>query len=53
MELYKRTDIYDLLETEERYQAVKTHWQTLQELAKFDTLLDCSIGSGNLTLPLC
>ena len=27
--LYDRTDIYDLLENEDRFQTTKTHWQTV------------------------
>lgn len=51
--LYDRTDIYDLLENEDRFQATKTHWQTVFAGKEIRTLLDVSIGSGNLTLPLC
>ena len=51
--LYDRTDIYDLLENEDRFQTTKTHWQTVFAGKEIRTLLDVSIGSGNLTLPLC
>ena len=27
--LYDRADIYDLLETEERYQITKRHWESV------------------------
>ena len=50
--LYDRADIYDLLETEERYQITKRHWETVLPGRSIGTLLDVSIGSGNLTLPL-
>lgn len=50
--LYDRADIYDLLETEERYQITKRHWERVLSGKKIGTLLDVSIGSGNLTLPL-
>lgn len=50
--LYDRADIYDLLENEERYTAIKRHWETLLAGKNIHTLLDVSIGSGNLTLPL-
>lgn len=50
--LYDRADIYDLLETEERYQITKRHWETVLSGRSIGTLLDVSIGSGNLTLPL-
>lgn len=50
--LYDRADIYDLLETEKRYQITKRHWETVLAGKPVKTLLDVSIGSGNLTLPL-
>lgn len=50
--LYERADIYDLLETEERYQITKRHWEQVLSGKQVETLLDVSIGSGNLTLPL-
>ena len=50
--LYDRADIYDLLETEERYQITKRHWESVLAGKPVKTLLDVSIGSGNLTLPL-
>lgn len=50
--LYDRADIYDLLETEERYQITKRHWERVLSGKEIGTLLDVSIGSGNLTLPL-
>ena len=50
--LYDRADIYDLLETEARYQITKRHWERVLSGKRIETLLDVSIGSGNLTLPL-
>lgn len=50
--LYERTDIYDLLENEDRYNDVKRHWEAVLEGRKIRTLLDVSVGTGNLTLPL-
>lgn len=50
--LYDRADIYDLLETEERYQITRRHWEQVLLGKHIRTLLDVSIGSGNLTLPL-
>lgn len=50
--LYDRADIYDLLETEERYQITKRHWERVLSGKRVQSLLDVSIGSGNLTLPL-
>lgn len=51
--LYERADIYDLLENEQRWQGVLRHWQTLLDGKDIASLLDVSIGTGNLTLPLC
>lgn len=50
--LYDRADIYDLLENDERYAAIRKHWEILLKDKKVSTLLDISIGSGNLTLPV-
>lgn len=50
-DLYSKTDIYDILETEARYQQIKKHWEKLLAGRKIHTLLDVSIGTGNLTLP--
>lgn len=51
-ELYKRTDIYDLFASEEYYQACKRHWEAVLKETNIHSVLDCSIGTGNLTLPL-
>lgn len=51
--LYDRADIYDLIETEERHGWYKRHWEYILQNAGFHTLLDVSIGSGSVTLPLC
>ena len=50
--LYDRADIYDLMENEPRYQAFKGHWEKVLEGKKVNTLLDVSIGSGGVTIPL-
>lgn len=50
--LYDRADIYDLLQTEEKNRFVKEHWDMVLKGKPVHTLLDVSIGSGNLTLPL-
>lgn len=50
--LYDRADIYDLLENEQRYNITKEHWAGMLAGREVHTLLDVSIGSGNLTLPL-
>ena len=51
-ELYNRADIYDLLETEERFQGYKRCWERTLEGTDIRSLLDVSIGSGCVTLPL-
>lgn len=50
--VYDRTDIYDLFDSEDRYQAIKRHWQKVLNGRDVRTLLDVSIGTGGLTLPL-
>ena len=50
--LYDRADIYDLLENEERYGWYKRHWETVLRGTGVRSLLDVSIGSGSVTLPL-
>lgn len=50
--LYDRADIYDLLENDSRYEIIKGHWQYLLEGKSVHSLLDVSIGSGNMTLPV-
>ena len=51
--LYNRADIYDLLETERRAEITRGHWERVLTGKQVAALLDVSIGSGNLTLPLC
>lgn len=50
--IYDRADIYDLLEDEERFHIYKKHWEKILEKKNIKTLLDVSIGSGSVTLPL-
>lgn len=50
--LYDRADIYDLLENEERFLAYKEHWKTIFQGKDIKTMLDVSIGSGSVTLPV-
>ncbi len=50
--LYDRADIYDLLQTQRKDELTREHWQTILSGKPIHTLLDVSIGSGNLTLPL-
>lgn len=50
--LYDRADIYDLFDNEERFQAYKKHWERVLQGKDIKSILDVSIGSGNVTLPL-
>lgn len=49
--LYDRADIYDLIEDESRREIYKKHWETIGSSREIKSLLDVSIGSGNVTLP--
>lgn len=51
--LYDRADIYDLLENERRAEIVKDHWAKVLRGKSISTMLDVSIGTGNLSLPAC
>ena len=50
--LYDRADIYDLFENEDRFQAYQRHWEQVLQGTGIQTVLDVSIGTGNVTLPL-
>lgn len=50
--LYERDDIYDLLESESRDQITQKHYETVFRGKNIQTLLDVSIGTGSMTLPL-
>ncbi|MCD7883994.1 MAG: class I SAM-dependent methyltransferase [Lachnospiraceae bacterium] len=50
--LYERADIYDLIESKERFEANKKHWAALLEGRDIRSVLDISIGTGSSTLPL-
>lgn len=50
--LYDRADIYDLIETDERFDIYRRHWKCILQGIGVNSLLDVSIGSGNVTLPL-
>lgn len=49
--IYDRAEIYDLLEDESRSLIYQKHWESVLKDCKIETLLDVSIGSGNVTLP--
>ncbi len=50
--IYDHSEIYDLMEDENRYNAYKKHWEHLFEGRTIKTMLDISIGSGSVTLPV-
>ena len=50
--LYARPDIYDLFESESKDRITREHWEMLLEGKDICSILDVSIGSGSLTLPL-
>lgn len=50
--LYDRADIYDVCSTPRDWQILREHWETVLGDERPRTLLDVSVGSGNLTLPL-
>lgn len=50
--LYNRADIYDLFEDSTHIEAYKKHWQVITQEKKIQTMLDVSIGSGSVTLPI-
>ena len=50
--LYERDDIYDLLENERRDAITLKHYETVFSGKSIQTLLDVSIGTGSMTLPL-
>lgn len=50
--LYDRADIYDLRFDQRGWDIFREHYQTIFSGTGVKTVLDCSIGSGNLTLEL-
>ena len=50
--LYDRAEIYDLIESEERSGITRRDWAAFLENLPIRTLLDVSIGTGGMTLPL-
>ena len=50
--LYERDDIYDLLESESRDAITRKHYETAFHGKSIRTLLDVSIGTGSMTLPM-
>ena len=52
MNLYDQADIYDLIESEERTRIIRKDWEQFLGGRHIHTLLDVSIGTGSMTLPL-
>ncbi len=52
-DLYSNTEFYDLLETEKKFAAVARNWASILEGKNIRTMLDVSIGTGTMTLPVC
>ena len=50
--LYDRADIYDLIENEKRTEITRNDWKEFLGDRPIHTLLDVSIGTGSMTLPL-
>ncbi len=50
--LYERDDIYDLLESESRDIITRKHYETVFRGKHIKTLLDVSIGTGSMILPI-
>lgn len=50
--LYDRADIYDLIENDKRTELIRNDWALFLAGKQIGTLLDVSIGTGGMTLPL-
>ena len=50
--LYERAEIYDLIESEQRSEITRRDWAAFLEDRPIRALLDVSIGTGGMTLPL-
>jgi ubiquinone/menaquinone biosynthesis C-methylase UbiE len=50
--LYDRAEIYDLIESEQRNESIRRDWAAFLGDRSIHTLLDVSIGTGGMTLPL-
>ena len=51
-QLYDRADIYDLIDSEERTKVLREDWRQFLADRRIQTLLDVSVGTGSMTLPL-
>lgn len=50
--IYEKPEVYDLFETESKYSATLKHWSVMLEGKRIHSMLDISIGTGGLTLPV-
>lgn len=50
--LYERADIYDLIDSDQRTDAIRRDWKEFLDQRRIYTMLDVSIGTGSMTLPL-
>ena len=50
--LYNRADVYDLRFNQQGWDIFREHYRNIFAGTDIRTVLDCSIGSGNLTLEL-
>ena len=51
-QLYDRVEIYDLIENEKRTELIRRDWKQFLGDREIHSLLDVSIGTGGMTLPL-
>lgn len=50
--LYDRADIYDLIDSDQRTDTIRRDWKRFLDEREIHTMLDVSIGTGSMTLPL-
>ena len=51
-QLYDRAEIYDLIESDQRTVTIRRDWKEFLGGREINTMLDVSIGTGGMTLPL-
>ena len=50
--IYDSADIYDIIEDDTRYEMYVKHWEKVLEGKDVKSMLDVSIGTGSVTIPL-
>ncbi len=50
--LYDRADIYDLIDSDQRTDTIRRDWKEFLGRREIHSMLDVSIGTGSMTLPL-